>query len=100
MPDAAASVTPPAGGVLPDAVPVRTHLGWAVVVSALCFLPLGLVALAYGLRASSAASRGDLDRARRSSRAALGWIIATVVVGLLVDVALVAGLALLGAFSG
>ncbi len=79
---------------------VRTHLGWAVAVSVLCFLPLGLVALAYGLRASSLAARGDLDRARRASRAARRWIIATAVVGLLVNAALATVLALMGAFSG
>lgn len=76
---------------------VRTHLGWAVAVSALCFLPVGLVAVVYGLRASRAVTAGDTDRARRLARVARRWIILTVVVGLLLDAALVAVFALLGA---
>jgi len=85
----------------PDAPParVRTHLGWAVAVSALCFLPLGLVAVVYGLRASRAATAGEADRARRLGRVARRWVIVTVVVGLLVDLGLVLVMALLGAFS-
>lgn len=79
--------------------PVRTYLGWAVVVSALCFLPLGLVAAVYALRASRAASAGDMERARRLGRVARRWILATVLIGLAVDLTLVAVMALLGAFS-
>ena len=79
--------------------PVRTHLGWAAVVSALCFLPVGLVAVGYSLASARALAAGDVERARRRARVARRWIIVTVIVGLLVDVALVAVLAFLGAFS-
>lgn len=79
--------------------PVRTHLGWAAVVTALCFLPLGLVAVVYSLRAARALQAGDEAAARRSARVARRWIVATVIVGLIVDVGLLAVLLLLGAFS-
>lgn len=79
--------------------PVRTYLGWAAVVSALCFLPIGLVALAYSLASARALAAGDDARARRRSRVALRWIVVAVLAGLVVDGVLVAVLAALGAFS-
>lgn len=79
--------------------PVRTHLGWAVAVSVLCFLPLGLVAVVYGVRASGAVSRGEEERARGLGRVAGRWVVATVIVGILIDLMLIGVVALLGAFS-
>lgn len=79
--------------------PVRTHLGWAAAVTALCFLPLGLIAVVYSLRSARALEAGDELTARRSARVARRWILATVIVGLLVDLGLLAVLLLLGAFS-
>lgn len=83
----------------PVAEPVRTHLGWAVAVSALCFLPLGLVAVVYSLRAARAVELGDADRGRRLGRVAGRWILGTAVVGVLLDLLLLAVFALLGAAS-
>lgn len=77
----------------------RTHLLGAVLVTCLCFLPLGLVAVVFAWRTSRLNEAGEFDRARRSSRAAMGWLIATIVVGVLLDVTLGAALALLGAFG-
>ncbi len=77
----------------------RTYLGWAVAATVLCFLPLGLVALFFGLRTSSAVADGRLDDAVRSSRRARRWIVATVIVGGLTYLAIVGSLLLLGAFS-
>ena len=82
-----------------DARPPRTYLGWAVASTALCFLPLGLIAIIYGLRTNSALAAGRVDDARRSSRNARRWVVGTIVVGLLVDLLLVASMLLLGAFS-
>lgn len=79
--------------------PVRTHLGWAAAVTALCFLPLGLVAVVFSLRSARALDAGDEAGARRSARVARRWILATVIVGLIVDLGLLAVLLLLGAFS-
>jgi hypothetical protein len=82
-----------------DGEPVRTNLCWAVLVSILCFLPLGLVAVVYGLRSSRSLAAGDPGRARALGRVARRWVIVTLVVGLLFNAALAALLALLGAFS-
>jgi len=79
--------------------PVRTHLGWAALVSALCFLPVGLVAVGYSLASSRALAAGDVERARRRARVARRWIVVTVIVGLVVDAALFTVLVVLGAFS-
>ncbi|MBK9738089.1 MAG: CD225/dispanin family protein [Actinobacteria bacterium] len=91
MTDMPASVEPALG--------VRTYLGWSVLASVLCFLPLGLVAVYYGLRTSSAVARGDSDAAGHGSRVAKGWLISTLVVGLFIYVFLGAVFVLLGAFS-
>lgn len=79
--------------------PVRTHLGWAAAVTALCFLPLGLVAVVYSLRSSRALEAGEEPKARKAARVARRWILTTVIVGVIVDGGLLAVLLLLGAFS-
>lgn len=73
---------------------------WAVVAVALCFLPLGVFAVAYSLKAAAAMGRGDFERANRCWRVARRWVIWTILVGLAVDLLIVAVLLLLGAFSG
>lgn len=72
---------------------------WAIAVTALCFLPLGLVAVAYCLRATAAADRGEQARALRSLHVARRWVVAAIVVGLVVDLLILAVLLLLGAFA-
>lgn len=81
----------------PDAP--RTYLAWSIASTCLCFLPLGLVAVAYALRSASFITAGDLDAAARSARIARRWLITTVVVGVVIDLVLVTALALLGAFG-
>ena len=78
---------------------VRTHLGWAVVATIACFLPLGLVGVYYALRTQKDLARGELESAGHHSRLAKGWVIATAVVGIAIYLFLVAVFALLGAFS-
>ncbi len=77
----------------------RTHLLWSALACVVFFLPLGLVAVGFGIGTQRAISRGDLGRARRRSRQARGWLIATIVIGIVFDLALAATLAALGAFS-
>jgi uncharacterized membrane protein YozB (DUF420 family) len=80
--------------------PPRTYLVWSALVTALLFLPLGLVALFFSLRTAALIRRGELARARRTSRATLVLAIVTTVVGVLVYALLVGALLALGAFSG
>lgn len=80
--------------------PPRTYLVWSALVAALLFLPLGLAALFFSIRTEVLLRRGETERARRTSRAALVLIIVTVVVGVLAYVVVIGGLLALGAFSG
>ncbi len=76
-----------------------TRLVWAILATCLCFVPLGLIAVAFAWRTSVLNRRGEFTRARRTSRAALGWSITTIVIGVIVDAILAASLGLLGAFG-
>ena len=78
----------------------RTYLVWSALASALLFLPIGLVALGFSIRTSVLSRRGELERARRSSRITLVLVTVTTVVGVLVYVGLIGALLALGAFSG
>jgi VIT1/CCC1 family predicted Fe2+/Mn2+ transporter len=78
---------------------VSTHLGWAVASAVLCFLPLGIIAVLYAVSSNKALAAGDVDRAVRKATVAKRWLIVTIVVGLVVDLFLLAGFVLLGAFS-
>lgn len=81
--------------------PPRTYLGWSLAATVLCFLPLGLVAIYHGYRTAQLIDAEDeVDVIDRRSRRARRWLIATVVVGVLVDLMLAVVLVLLGAFSG
>ncbi len=75
-----------------------TPWGWILATTMLCFLPLGLVAIVFGIRADRARQGGDLQRCQRAVRTCRGWIIAALVVGLLIDGIIAATLLLLGAF--
>jgi len=77
----------------------RSYLVGSLLVTALLFLPTGVVAVVLSWRARVWIKRGDLARARRMSRAALVVIIVTAVIGVLVYVALIGALLGLGAFS-
>jgi hypothetical protein len=79
--------------------PPRTYLLWSVLAAALLFLPLGAVAVFFSLRTDLLLRRGDVARARKSSRIAFWSTISTAVVGVLVYVALIGALLALGAFS-
>ena len=83
-----------------DPRPPRDHLAWALAATVLCFLPLGLVAVYFGLRTNRALAEGRIDDADRDSRRTRRWLIATLVVGLLVWATLTLSILLLGAFSG
>ena len=77
----------------------RTYLWWSVIATAICFLPLGLIALWFGLRTMRAVDRGDDEAAAKSSRAARRWLIATACAGLFLNLLLVVIFGLMGAFS-
>lgn len=59
-----------------------TYLVWAVLATVLCCMPAGIVAIVYAASVSSKYYAGDIEGARRASRRAEAWIIASVVLGL------------------
>jgi len=60
----------------------KSYLAWAIIVTILCCIPLGVVAIIYASQVNSYIKRGDMARARRASDRAQGWIVATIVLGL------------------
>lgn len=75
------------------------HLGWAILVSAFGFLPLGIIAVIQAFRAGAALRADEVQRARKLATSAKWWIISAVVVGLLVDLVIVGAFMILGAFG-
>ncbi len=60
-----------------------THLVWAVVMTVLCCLPAGVVAIVFASQVSSRYYAGNYEGARRSSELAEIWIIVSFVLGVL-----------------
>lgn len=60
-----------------------TYLLWAVVMTVFCCLIPGIIAIIYSSQVSSKYLAGDIEGARRASRRAEGWIIASFVLGVL-----------------
>jgi heme/copper-type cytochrome/quinol oxidase subunit 2 len=77
----------------------RTYLVWSLVATVLCFLPVGLVALYFGLRVNQANADGRTEDANRSSLVARRWLVATAIIGVVIYAASAMVLAALGAFS-
>jgi hypothetical protein len=96
---ATADVSPDSGPQRTPSATPPTRLGWSIAAAALCFLPLGLVAVYHSLRCASLIEASDLAGAARASARARNWLIATVVIGLLVDLFILLVLLLLGAFA-
>jgi len=79
---------------------VRSHIVWAILATMFCFLPTGIVAWVHAARVSSRLRCGDAEGALSSSRRAVGWVVATVVLGLMcwgfLGVVIVGGMGELG----
>lgn len=59
------------------------YLAWSIVVTVLCCLIPGIVAIIYSARVETLYNRGDYEGAKSASDAAQLWIIAAVVLGLI-----------------
>ena len=67
-----------------DAPPMPpAYLVWSVVMTVLCCLPAGIVAIIFSSQVSSKYYAGDIEGARRSSERAQIWIIVSFVLGVL-----------------
>ncbi|MDE6378907.1 MAG: phosphoribosylglycinamide formyltransferase [Muribaculaceae bacterium] len=62
-----------------------TYLAWSVVMTILCCMIPGIVAIIYSAQVSSKYYQGDLEGARRASRNAEIWIIISFVLGVLTN---------------
>ena len=60
-----------------------TYLVWSVVMTVLCCMIPGIVAIIYSAQVSSKFYQGDIEGARRASRRAEIWIIISFVLGVL-----------------
>ncbi|MDE6226697.1 MAG: CD225/dispanin family protein [Muribaculaceae bacterium] len=61
----------------------KSYLVWAIVVTILCCLVPGVVAIIFASQVSSKYYSGDIEGAKRASRNAEIWIIVSFVLGVL-----------------
>jgi hypothetical protein len=62
--------------------PISNYLWQSIVVTILCCLPFGIVAIVYASGVDGKAAMGDFNGAKRASNAAKNWCIAAVVTSL------------------
>ena len=77
----------PGGGYSPSGVRaprphVPNHLVWAILVTILCCIPFGIVAIVYAAQVNGMLNAGDYDGAKRASGNARTWAIVSMVAGL------------------
>lgn len=60
----------------------ETYLAWSIVVTLLCCMPFGIVAIIKSSNVSSAYARGDYAEAQRNSESAKKWCIWSAVLAL------------------
>ena len=75
------------GHAAPPTEQVPNHLVLAILVTAFCCLPFGIVSIVYAAQVNSKAYAGDIQGAMDASRRAKTWALASLGVGLLVGVA-------------
>ena len=73
----------------------QNYLLWSILATIFCCLPLGIVSIIFSAQVSGKYFAGDYEGARRASRYAQYWIIASIVVGV-VTATLYIPLSLLG----
>ncbi len=70
----------------PDNRPMpKTYLIWSVIATLVCCMAAGIVAIIFSAKVSSRYYAGDYEGAERASRMAQGWIIASIVVGVVTN---------------
>lgn len=85
-------------GVMPEREPMPpTYLVWSVIITIVCCLIPGVVAIVYSANVSSKYYAGDIDGAKRASRRAQIWCIVSIVAGI-IWATLYLPLSLLGSF--
>ena len=65
---------------------VPNHMVGAILSTIFCCVIGGVVAIVYATQVNTKLAQGDITGAQAASRAAMGWIIANVCVGLVVSV--------------
>ncbi|MDE7024794.1 MAG: CD225/dispanin family protein [Paramuribaculum sp.] len=60
-----------------------TYLVWSIIVTLLCCVPCGVVAIYYSAQVSSRYETGDIKGAEQASERAQLWIILSIVLGLI-----------------
>lgn len=66
---------------IPDCPP--TYLAWSILVTVLCCLPFGVVAIIKSCAVTTSYNRGDYESALKNSKEAQTWTIVSVVLGLI-----------------
>ncbi len=66
-------------------VPPRpdNYLAWSIVVTVMCCIPFGIVAIIKSCEVNTAYDQGRYEQAEKSSNAAKNWILVSVITGLL-----------------
>lgn len=71
-------------GVMPEREPMPpTYLVWSVIITLVCCLIPGVVAIIYSANVSSKYYAGDIEGAKRASRNAQIWCIVSIVAGII-----------------
>ncbi len=72
----------PVAGKYPAAnAMVKNHMVEAILTTVICCVPFGIVAIVYASQVNTKLAQGDIEGAKSASKKAIGWIIASVIVG-------------------
>lgn len=94
---------PQPGGYAYPGPPPENYLVWSILVTVLCCLPFGIVAIIKSTQVESLWSQGHVDAARQSAESAKKWAIWGAIApaaGVLLFLLVMAVLALVGAGGG
>lgn len=73
---------------MPDIDKPKAYLAWSIVMTILCCLPTGIVAIVYSCKVNSAWYMGDVEKSRRASERAQLWIVLSFILGLIATIAM------------
>lgn len=67
--------------VVPSTENVPNYMAGAILTTIFCCLIGGIVAIVYSSQVNTKLAQGDVEGAKAASKAALGWIIANICIG-------------------
>ncbi len=79
----------PYPGVPASSIPIKNYLTESILVTVLCCLPLGIVAITYATKVNNCLAIGDIEGAKKAAEQAKTWSLWGLISAIIFNVAMI-----------